>query len=83
MGLSGTFPEIFLRIGLNLRLLSSGLLMLQGLSVFWFYLSYKNVKKVIRWILVGMVMLFPLLTQIALILGIIDMWLDLRSRIGR
>jgi len=83
MGLSGTYPELFFRIGLNLRLLSSGLLMLQGLSVFVFYLSYKKVKKVIRWILVGMVVLFPLLTQIALILGIIDMWLDLRARIGR
>ncbi|MCD6183424.1 MAG: DUF2232 domain-containing protein, partial [Thermovirga sp.] len=83
MGFRGSFPELFLRIGLNLRLLSSGLLMLQGLSVFWFYMSYKKVKKVIRLVLLGIVVLFPLLTQIILILGIIDMWIDLRAKIGR
>jgi len=83
IGLRGSVPELFFRVGVNLRLLSSGILILQGISVFWFYLSIKKINKTIRWILIGIAIIFPLLTQMLLILGIIDMWLDLRARIGR
>ncbi|MGC9489639.1 MAG: YybS family protein [Thermovirgaceae bacterium] len=76
-------PEIIPRIGMNLRILVMILFYLQGLAVAWAYLCHKGVGKVLRYTGVILTLFVPLLTQVTLLLGIIDMWFDLRSRMRR
>jgi uncharacterized protein YybS (DUF2232 family) len=76
-------PEIIPRIGMNLRILVMILFYLQGLAVAWAYMCYKGAGKVLRYTGVVLTLFVPLLTQVTLLLGIIDMWFDLRSRMRR
>ena len=76
-------PRVFLQAGVNLRLEVQMLFFLQGSAVVWRLLEARG------WRLAGRVgvfilgMLVPLLSHGALLLGIVDMWWDLRSRFGR
>ncbi|MFP4482593.1 MAG: YybS family protein [Thermovirgaceae bacterium] len=76
-------PEIIPRIGMNLRILVMILFYLQGLAVAWAYMCQKGAPKALRYIGVALSLFVPLLTQLILLLGIIDMWFDLRSRMRR
>lgn len=69
------------RAGLNLRLLVTVLFFIQGLAVTWYFMEAKGLGRLVRVVLTGLVLLVPFIAQIVLILGIIDMWFDLRSRI--
>ncbi|HPQ37218.1 MAG TPA: DUF2232 domain-containing protein [Synergistaceae bacterium] len=71
-----------LKIGVNLRILVSMLFFLQGSAVVLAFLQAKKIGAW-RWGVFVLFLLVPLLSQLALILGIIDMWFDIRSRIGR
>jgi uncharacterized protein YybS (DUF2232 family) len=76
-------PEIIPRIGMNLRILVMILFYLQGLAVAWAYMCHKGAPKILRYIGAVLTLFLPLLTQLVLLLGIIDMWFDLRSRMRR
>jgi len=76
-------PEIIPRIGMNLRILVMILFYLQGLAVAWAYMRHKGTGRVLRYTGVVLSLFVPLLTQVILLLGIIDMWFDLRSRMRR
>jgi uncharacterized protein YybS (DUF2232 family) len=76
-------PEIIPRIGMNLRILVMILFYLQGLAVAWAYMCHKGAGRVLRYTGVVLTLFVPLLTQVILLLGIIDMWFDLRSRMRR
>ncbi len=76
-------PEIIPRIGMNLRILVMIMFYLQGLAVAWAYMCHKGAGKVLRYTGVVLTLFVPLLTQVILLLGIIDMWFDLRSRMQR
>ena len=69
------------RAGLNLRLLVTVLFFIQGLAVTWNVMEAKGLGRLVRFLLIGFVFLVSFIAQIVLILGIIDMWFDLRSRV--
>ncbi|MDT8284667.1 MAG: YybS family protein [Thermovirgaceae bacterium] len=69
------------RAGLNLRLLVTVLFFIQGLAVTWNFMQARGLGRIVRVLVTGLVFLVPFIAQIVLLLGIIDMWFDLRSRI--
>ncbi|MCF4150743.1 YybS family protein [Dethiosulfovibrio sp. F2B] len=71
------------RVGLNLRLLVSMLFMIQGMAVGWDYMDFRGVGKGWRYALVTLAVLIPLLSQVAVIAGLLDIWIDLRKRYRR
>lgn len=71
------------RVGLNLRLLVSMIFMVQGISVAWDYMEHRAISRGWRTALVALVIFIPLLSQIAVILGLTDLWADLRSKYRR
>ncbi|SMG21450.1 YybS family protein [Dethiosulfovibrio salsuginis] len=71
------------RIGLNLRLLVSMIFMVQGLSLIWDYMDYRSISRGWRIALITLVVLIPLLSQIAVVLGLTDLWANIRTRYRR
>ncbi|MDO9507822.1 MAG: YybS family protein [Thermovirgaceae bacterium] len=69
------------RAGLNLRLLVTVLFFIQGLAVIWHVMQARGFGRFMRVLVTGLVFLVSFIAQIVLLLGIIDMWFDLRSRI--
>ena len=69
------------RAGLNLRLLVTVLFFIQGLAVAWNVMEARGFGRLVRFLVTGIVFLVSFIAQIVLILGIIDMWFDLRSRV--
>jgi len=82
-GSRGTPWNIWIKTGTNLRLLVNVVFLLQGLSLAWWFLSRKKVHIFIKVALTGLVLFIPFMSQVALLLGIIDMWFDLRLRFRR
>ncbi len=73
-------PQSFLyKTGVNLRALSSMLLMIQGISVIAWWLNKKGMPKITYIILFVAVFIIPLLSQIATIIGITDSWFNFRK----
>ncbi|HBG14137.1 MAG TPA: hypothetical protein DDW96_02240, partial [Synergistaceae bacterium] len=68
------------RTALNLRLLVTALFFFQGLAVVWFFMQARGLGRFLRIALTVLVFVVSFLAQIVLVLGIIDMWFDLRSR---
>ena len=76
-------PRVFLQTGVNLRLVVQMLFFLQGSAVVWGLLEARGWRIAGRMTVFILGMLIPLLSHGALLLGIVDMWWDLRSRFGR
>lgn len=76
-------PNVFESAGLNLRLIVQVLFLVQGLSLIWFFLSVKRVGKGLRFFLVACSLFLPFFSLLTLLLGITDMWFDLRAKIKR
>jgi uncharacterized protein YybS (DUF2232 family) len=76
------YPSLSLlqRAGLNLRLLVTVLFFIQGLAVVWSFMRARGLGRFLRITFTMLIILVSFLAQIALILGIIDMWFDLRTR---
>lgn len=74
--------SIALRAGVNLRMLLNFLFLLQGLSLLWYFLRERT-GKAVAVVALFVVMFVPLLSTIAVMVGITDMWLDFRARYGR
>jgi len=72
-----------LKVGTNLRLLVNMVFLLQGLSIVCFYLGMKKVHTILKGMILFLVLIVPLFSQLALLLGIIDMWFDIRTRFAR
>lgn len=71
------------RVGLNLRLLVSMMFMIQGLSLAWDYMEYRSMSRIFRVTLISIVVFIPILSQIAVVLGLTDVWANVRSRYRR
>jgi len=82
LGSSSGTGAISFRVGVNLRILVSMLFFLQGSAVVLAFLKSKKIGAW-RWGVFVLLLMVPILSQLALVLGIIDMWFDIRSRIGR
>ena len=78
----GYYPSMaFLqKTALNLRLLVTSLFFFQGLAVGWFFMRSRGLGLFLKIALTVIVFVVPFFVQIILILGIIDVWFDLRSR---
>ncbi len=70
------------RMGLNLRVLVSMLFFAQGASVAMAWLHHKGVG-LLRYGLLALLLFVPFLSQLCLLLGMADMWLDVRTRFRR
>ncbi len=85
-GAQGGEWNFALRAGTNLRLLVNFLFFFQGISLIWYFFS-EGVKipfgRVLRTVVIIATVLVPILSTIALMAGIGDMWLDFRKRFGR
>ncbi|NLO55967.1 MAG: DUF2232 domain-containing protein [Thermovirga sp.] len=68
------------KTALNLRLLVTSLFFFQGLAVGWFFMQSRSLGRFLKIALTVVVFVVPFFAQIILILGIIDVWFDLRSR---
>ena len=71
--------DIVANAGLNLQVLCSMLLMLQGLSVAFFYAAKHEVPKFIRWVFVVMVFTNGHIMQAVVFAGAFDIALDFRK----
>ncbi len=83
IGSTGGKWEFALKAGVNLRLLVNFLFLFQGLSYVWYILTSKlsgPFGRFLRTIVIILTVMIPLLSNIAVMVGIGDMWLDLRSR---
>ncbi|HWR31677.1 MAG TPA: YybS family protein [Negativicutes bacterium] len=65
--------------GLNLQVVSSMLLMIQGVSVVFFYAARHEVPKFIRWIFVAMAFSNGFIMQAVVFLGAFDIAIDFRK----
>ncbi|PIE54850.1 MAG: hypothetical protein CSA35_04345 [Dethiosulfovibrio peptidovorans] len=72
--------SLFSQIGLNLRLIASLLFMIQGLAVLWAFMSSRDIAQGWRLGAAILVILVPFLSQIAVVLGVVDIWIDCRSK---
>lgn len=81
--LGPSLGEFAVEAGLNLRLLVSMLFFFQGLSVVWFYLVSRKMMAPLRYVVVFLLAFVPFLSQIVLVLGVVDIWYDLRNRLRR
>jgi len=66
-----------------LRLVVTMLFFLEGAAVLWYFLARKGVPIALRIVACVFVVLVPFLSNALVILGIVDLWLDLRSRFGK
>ncbi|MDD4836254.1 MAG: YybS family protein [Dethiosulfovibrio sp.] len=71
------------RVGLNLRLLISMMFMIQGLSLTWDYMEYRSLSRFWRITLAFLIVFIPILSQIAVVLGLTDVWANIRTRYRR
>ncbi len=71
------------RVGLNLRLLISMMFMIQGLSLTWDYMEYRSLSRFWRIALASLIVFIPILSQIAVVLGLTDVWANIRTRYRR
>ena len=71
--------EMLANGGLNLQVVSSMLLMLQGLAVVFFYAARHEVPKFLRWIFVTMAFSNGFIMQAVVFLGAFDIAMDFRK----
>ncbi len=84
LGGTGSLAPILSRVGINLRLLVSLLFMIQGMSVAWAFLGRTRVSgKAARGLIIFVAVLVPILSYFLIIVGLVDIWWDLRTRLWR
>jgi uncharacterized protein YybS (DUF2232 family) len=82
---SKSFPEerIFAILSANLMEVLRGLFMIEGLALCWFYMSARGINRVLKIMLSIFCIIFSPISYILSMVGIFDIWYDLRSRIRR
>lgn len=84
LGGNGPWGEILQRAGINLRLLVSLLFMVQGVSVAWALLGRTRLSsRAVRGFIIFVAILVPVLSYLLMIVGLVDIWWDLRARLWR
>jgi len=84
MGGSSAWGATLSKIGINLRLLVSLLFMIQGVSVVWALLGRTRFSgKLARGLIIFVAALVPILSYFLIIVGLVDIWWDLRTRLWR
>lgn len=71
--------ELLAEAGINLQVISSMLLMLQGISVAFFFAAQKDIPKFIRWLFVVMAFSSGFIMQATVFLGAFDIAIDFRK----
>ena len=84
VGGTGPWAAWLSKAGTNLRLLVSLLFMIQGMSVAWSLLGGTRISsKTARGLIIFFAVLVPVLSYLLIILGLVDIWWDLRARFRR
>ncbi len=73
---------LFTRVGINLRTLVSMFFLVQGLSVIIFFLDRRGTGRGLKVAVTVIALFMPLVSEIVVMTGILDQWLDLRVRYG-
>ncbi|MDD4750175.1 MAG: DUF2232 domain-containing protein [Synergistaceae bacterium] len=84
MDLAGkAFPDerVYTVVSANLMEVLRAIFMLEGLSLCWYYMSSRRIAKVIKVIFSLFCILFSPVSYILSMVGIFDIWYDLRTRI--
>ncbi|HMM22624.1 MAG TPA: YybS family protein [Selenomonadales bacterium] len=71
--------ELLYKAGMNLQILSTALLLLQGLSVFYFLADKYNLSRIQRGIILMMTFVIPVVSSIAVFAGAFELVLDYRK----
>lgn len=82
---SKSFPDerIFAVLSANLMEVLRGIFMIEGLSLCWYYMSSRGMKRAFKVALSVFCIIFSPASYILSMVGIFDIWYDLRSRIRR
>lgn len=73
--------ELFKMLSLNLMEVLRGVFLVQGLSLLWYFMSSRGLPKAVKVILTFFCALFAPVSYVLSMLGIFDIWYDLRKRI--
>jgi len=79
-GMSGQEWNMLAKVGTNLRLIINMLFLIQGMSLCWYFLKSRGINRILGVVVLVFMILVPIISQIVILLGIIDLWFDLRSR---
>ncbi|NLI96275.1 MAG: YybS family protein [Synergistaceae bacterium] len=84
LGGSGHWGDLLQRVGVNLRLLVSLLFLVQGVSVAWALLGRTRFSsRIARGLIIFVAILVPIFSYLLMIVGLVDIWWDLRARLWR
>ncbi|MCD7951611.1 MAG: YybS family protein [Synergistaceae bacterium] len=80
---SKAFPDdgLYRMLSLNLMEVLRGIFLVEGLSLLWYFMSAYKVNKAIRVILTLFCAFFATVSYVLSMIGIFDIWYDLRRRI--
>ncbi|MDD4159673.1 MAG: DUF2232 domain-containing protein [Synergistaceae bacterium] len=84
MDLAGkAFPDerVYVVISANLMEVLRAIFMIEGLSLCWYYMSSRRMAKAVKVVLSVFCVLFSPVSYILSMVGIFDIWYDLRTRI--
>lgn len=70
-------------ISANLMEVLRAIFIVEGLALCWYYMTAKGISKIFKTIAVVLGVAFPPVSYILSLVGIFDIWYDLRSRIAR
>ncbi len=72
-------PQMGIRwVGINGLLILATIYFFQGIAIVSFFFDKKNLAKLLRVILYGMILLQPFIFILVILLGFFDMWIDFR-----
>ena len=79
--LAKSSPEnaLFSVLALNLMEVTRFILVVEGLSVMWYFMGRKGVYKIFRTLIIILTIVFAPLSYVMSMLGIFDIWYDLRK----
>jgi len=69
-------------VGMNLLIVCSQVYLFQGLAIAAYFFRQKRVPTIVRWLFYGMLIIQQYLLVLVIALGLFDMWVDFRKRIG-
>ena len=80
---SKAFPDdgLYRMLSLNLMEVLRGIFLVEGLSLLWYFMSAYKVNKALRVILTLFCAFFAPVSYVLSMIGIFDIWYDLRRRI--
>lgn len=68
--------------GMNLLIVCSLVYLFQGLAIVSFFFQKKRVPMILRWLFYGLLLIQQYMLVIVIALGLFDLWVDFRKRIG-